>query len=206
MIDFDAIPIRTRIAADLIARLSVLSIEQGGYVRAIEQVPIALEKVDQEPFQHAMHAVVGRSPAILLALDDYGNFEAHGTSQTNWRSQLDVHIYAISTHRRDLLEGREDSDGGASRGLRALTEHIGRLLSGYEPDIEYIEPLMPLRLQGLWADAAMTVWEWRFRLWHTFAAVTEPMPQITSVRMRQIGKVDKDETALVLEQQLESES
>ncbi len=206
MIDFDAVPIRTRIAADIIDRLSVLLTDQGGYMQAIEQAPIALEKVEQEAFQKAMMTLSGRSPAILLVLDDHGNFEAHSTAQTDWRSQIDVLVYALSTHRRDLIEGREDSDGGPARGLRALTEHIGRLLSGYEPDIECVEPLTPVHLRGLWADTAMTVWEWRFRLWYTLTSVTEPVATITNVHMHQVGKVREDETALIIEQRLESDS
>lgn len=187
MIFYDGDPIRTRIARAVIERLAVLSRDSGGYLQAIEQAPIALEKVEQAAFQKAMHDLAGRAPAVVVVVDDELGFEAGGISQREWRRELDVLVYAISTHRRDLVAGREDPDAEsaagaqADPGLRAMVQEIGGLLSGHSLGLEDIGLLRPERLRGLWADAALTVWEWTFRVAYDQTSINAAAEPVTSV-------------------------
>lgn len=162
---YEGQPIRTRIADAVVERLRGLTLEQGGYLKAIEQSPIALEKVDQPSFQNLMSELAGRAPAAIVVLDDEGHFEPGGHAKTQWRRELTLLVYALSTNRAGLIEGREDPGAdSADPGLRGINQDIGALLAGHMLGIDGVQLIEPVGLRGLWADARLTVWEWAFRL------------------------------------------
>lgn len=175
-------PIRTRIAQAVVERLRVLAVKDGGYLQAIEQSPIALTKVDQPSFQNLVTELAGRAPAVIVVLDDENDFDPVGSARTQWRRELGLLVYSLSTNRRGLIEGREDPGPETTDpGLRGINEDIGRLLSGHTLGIDGVQIIEPLALRGLWADARLTVWEWTFRLKYVQRSNRPRQPTITSV-------------------------
>ncbi len=130
-------------------------------VRALPQ-PVRLEgdSVDE----HVLDALQGGSPAICVALGNR-RFESSGSDGRQWLGELDVHVYAVSSHARGMVDGRlagdtvADGDSTKDPGLEVLCEHIFERLAGWPLTAARADELRAVREEFLWVGDDFTVVE-----------------------------------------------
>lgn len=163
-------PLRTLVREGVIARLGRLLISAGGYLSAIIPVGSVVRGTeDVDGISYMFDALNGRAPAIAVAIGDE-TFTPAGMSGYQWRSTLDVRVYAITNNLRSR-EARQAADvvalasNAKDPGIDILLEHLAQLLIGYQiassssPKGQQIFELRPTRQQELVNNNAMALWE-----------------------------------------------
>lgn len=200
----------TRVVEGILARLGVLAISNGGYVRSLKKGAGSLERIpDAVAFQNAVREMAAQAPAVIVALDDIRGFDGN-LKGNRYRAEAEILVYCISDHRTSLTEGRLDLldrdglDQTKDPGLRTLFEDVFKLLAGWIPPGPNSGRLEPIRgtTRAVLPDA--TVWEWRFinKVELGGDITLNPKPPITSANVRN-EVLDRDgDVALTIEEDL----
>jgi hypothetical protein len=111
--------------------------------------------------------VNGRSPVVCVALGDR-RFDSTNTDARQFRGELDVHVYMVSSHARGLLERTRGGDAPATAsnsadpGLEVVGEHVFERLAGFVLRDHRAAELRPEREEFAFVGDAFTVVEQRY--------------------------------------------
>jgi hypothetical protein len=165
-------PMRTLIRDALVAQLAPLlkSATPAKYLRAITTIARPYRgQGDEEGLGMIANALLGRAPAVAIALGRLPT-ERAGSLPTEMKGDLDVVLYVVSEHGRDLEEGRlygdaiATGDDTADPGIWTMLEHVRERVAGQSLGIAGVdEPIHDLEDEALTAANA-TVWEQRYTI------------------------------------------
>lgn len=130
---------RTKLRRSVLDLLAPLGRASGGYLHAIEPWGGVIRGYQDELGIGLMHeALVGRSPAVLVALGDRLPTDKHLGGFAS-RCSVELLVYFYSSSLRGDLEGRVEidavglADNRADPGLDVMLEHVEELLVGQRP-------------------------------------------------------------------------
>jgi hypothetical protein len=170
------LPQRTALRRAIVAHLGTaptghgtpLLKSRGGYVAAIGQAARTIGDAEDLAILMAAFQNTAPSPAIAVALGDQ-RFTAMGIGAgDNWTGELELAVYAVSTHPRSLVEGRlapdvtAAGDATVDPGIETMLEHIRELLCGQELGIATLHEIRPKAEREVATGADVTIWEHSF--------------------------------------------
>lgn len=177
-----ALPQRTLIRNGVITLLSGLLRANGGYLQGVVKFGGVIRSyLDDRGIDQLWHALMGRTPAIAVALGDRSGKPA-GIGGQRGVGELELLIYFHTAHGRDYVTGRLEPDVAAlasdakNPGLDVMMEHAEELLVGQRvgaaavanpvgevnratPSIKQIEFA---REEELRTEGAFTLWVHRY--------------------------------------------
>lgn len=161
-------PQRTIVRDAVIAGLDELRRASGGYLAAVEPLAVPLVFNDGEEAWHFIDVARGRSPIVAVALGarDYG---PHGTGATQWRGELEVLVYIVSSAKRSHVarvagDVASDASDQAEPGLEVIAAHVFERLAGRYFDESTGGILRPQRERLAYFGADYTVIEQTYQL------------------------------------------
>lgn len=168
-------PIRTIVMEGAIAALTPLLKTEGGYLHAVLPYGgVVRSWTDVDGCELLYKTLEGQAPAIAVALGGRDDKPA-GVGGYGMLGELEVLIYHVSDHARDLVSGRQIIDDvGVSSvnedpGLHIIMEHARELLVGQRfgvagvPNAQ-IKQVRPEREDELLTRENLTVWLQTYRL------------------------------------------
>jgi hypothetical protein len=173
--DFDSgleKPQRTLIRAAIADRLGALltSANPPRYVTAIRFLPrIVRGEGDSEGLAMLIEVSRGKAPAIFIALGRRRPLDEM-TDPLELRAELEVAIYLVSAHARDLVDGRLAGDGistvnlTADPGIEVMLEHVEERLQGQLLGIAGTKEMRETDEDEVLTLAEYTIWEQRYRI------------------------------------------
>ncbi len=197
---------RTILREAIARRLQPLLKSNGGYLAAVVELPKQARNVAPDSDDESMlfKFLGGRSPAVGIALGRRSS-ESSGSLATEMRSTIDVHVFIISQHSRDHVDGRLAADAVAiadvtkDPGIEIMLEHVEQLLQGHTPrdaDGSEIATLGEMRATDedeLDTFADITVWEQRYEI--AVERVIKPARAVTQLLLSIQGLHREDGTA-----------
>lgn len=139
-------PYRTKVRRELLTLLAPLAKVNGGFLQALVPLAGTLRSYDNGDGVNQLYtSLLGRAPAIGIACGDRSQQRAT-TAGNRHMSQLEVHLYFVSSHQRSLMARVESDvvsagDGGAlledltvDPGVEATMELAEELLTGQPID------------------------------------------------------------------------
>jgi hypothetical protein len=184
-----AAPVATQIVTSVMARVAPMSVDQGGYVKAIKRAAARLDtRLTETVWQAALDEMRGNAPAIFTTVDAYRNFTGPAGGRTqSWKGDADLFVYCVTDYRGSLTAGRLDPDAlaatepTADQGLWRLIEDVFDRLAGWSPHGNAYR-LNPVGGRFVVIDESITVWEWQFSVGVVLASTPIPAaPAVTSV-------------------------
>lgn len=196
----------------VVARLAPLLVSSGKYLSQIQPIgfvaPAGNRSEINDEERAMLHEIAsGKTPCVLVAVGDK-RYQASGmsTKQDNWSCEIEVHVYAISQHARDLttrLAGDVASAASDTKdpGIWTILEHLEELLIGFQPEdagtIKTIHALRPAAEEELDVADDMSIWRQRYttkleRFLTRSKGVTQALTQIRTEH----DVVDENDTAL----------
>jgi hypothetical protein len=158
------LPQRTAIRNAVIQRLQLLA-RPTLYARAISALAVQLDAGDEIPAE-VVRTLQGNNPAILVALGP-GEALAAGMGGNRTRIELELSVYVVTSHGRDLVVGRlagdvRSADVTQDPGADTMVEHVEELLTGWDPGIPGVEEIRLQRESELSTTLDLTIWEVEF--------------------------------------------
>lgn len=158
-------PIRTMVRNAVVTMLAPLKIGQtGGFLEAVIPIGFSVDRADDHSIDLLWQELRGRSPAIAVATVEM-RFEPGGAPDRS-RGRLSVDLYALSSHRRSVTEGRTDSDAAAiadltaDPGIDVTLELAWQLLFNADLQIgSRANPMTLLRETEIICDDEKTIWQ-----------------------------------------------
>lgn len=133
--------VREAIARRLREELGVASLPlaQGDqYFKDVVELAAPFEVGDPDLEEMLKEAAAGRSPIAAVALGGR-TFEASNSDERQWRGNLSVYVYVVSSHRGGLLTRMRGGDHASTTdqtvdpGIETALEHVFERLAGYVP-------------------------------------------------------------------------
>jgi hypothetical protein len=163
---------RTRVREAVIARIADLrrTAASPRYLTAIKALPQPYRgEGDVDGLDMLLAAFNGQAPAVGIALGRK-TYDEGGLEATAARGEIEVCVYCVSQHQRDLVDGRLAADVNATAnltldpGIETILEHVEERLAGQELGLSDVGVLRPSRedIVGVFAD--ITIAELRFTL------------------------------------------
>lgn len=160
-----AAPQRTLLRNAVITKLGPLLKSNGLYLTAISPIARMYKGGgDEEGLVLIQRALQGRAPAILVALGK-ATHRAAGMSNDVGQAEVELGVYVVSLHSRDMETGRLTTDvvGAADvtadPGIETMLEHVQQLLEDQDLGVDTIyEPLIQTE-DEVWTGADFTIWE-----------------------------------------------
>lgn len=136
---------------------------QDKFVVAVRALATPIKFGDTDLEDHLATVLQAGTPAICVALGDR-RFDATSTDARRWQGELDVHVYAVSTHARGLVErlagdNVADTNDAADPGLEVLLEHIFERLAGWPLTAQRATELRPTKEEFVYVGEDYTVAE-----------------------------------------------
>ncbi|HWU91603.1 MAG TPA: hypothetical protein VN253_30255 [Kofleriaceae bacterium] len=186
---------RTAIRDALITRLSPLlrTSTPALYLRAIKTLARPVRGHDDAEAIQALipHALLGQAPAIGIALGR-ATFDGAGSLPTENRGELDLALYVISQHHRDVTEGRlygdpiAAGDVTADPGIWTMLEHARELVAGQDMGVDGVAEPRLVSEDEIITAADATVWEQRYTVGLT--TVLNPSRGVTQLLLEIEGQ------------------
>jgi hypothetical protein len=170
-----ALPQRTAIRNAVIARLQLLA-RPTLYARSIEA--LSTRMVGDEIREDMVQALQGSHPAILVGIGR-GDATAAGMGANRARLNVEVGVYVVTGHGRDMVLGRLAGDVRATDvtqdpGIDTMIEHVEELLTGWYPDVPGVEELRLQTESELYSAPDFSIWEVLFSVRCDRTAGTHP--------------------------------
>jgi hypothetical protein len=160
-----ASPQRTLLRNGVITKLGPLLKANGLYLTAIEPIARMYKGAgDEEGLGLIQRALQGRAPAILVALGKATD-HASGMSDDVGRAEVDLGVYVVSLHSRDMETGRLTTDvvGAADvtadPGIETMLEHVHQLLEKQDLGVATIYEPRRKSEDEVFTGADFTIWE-----------------------------------------------
>jgi len=166
---------RTLIANAMIAKLAPLKIlalggSTAGFLEQVLTIPFTIDgKHDEYGIDLMWQELAGKSPAVAIAPAGMTLTQAGGPGRS--RGELAIDVYVISTHGRDVTEGRATSDAiaaaddSADPGIFATLELVWALL--FDLDLGVGSHVQQLKLHSedeLITDEEKTIWVQKWKV------------------------------------------
>lgn len=148
--------------------LSTLGGAANGFLELIATVGFTIDgKHDDYGLDLLMEQISAKAPSIAISPGAMVLAQAGGPGKS--RGDLTIDLYFVSTHNRDLTEGRITSDAAtaiadtADPGIFATVELAWALLFDVDLGVDHVQQLKLHREEELISDAQKTIWkqEWR---------------------------------------------
>ena len=157
-------PQRTLVREQIVTALADLrfAAAEPKYLRAIKHLPATLIGEGAEDF--LKRAVNGQMPAVAIAIGER-KFNSGGNDNLEWAGAASVHIYIVTAHQRDVVDGRTVADvvaladDTADPGLDVIAEHVFERLAGLPLTDANGGCLRPVSEEPLFVDLDRTVFE-----------------------------------------------
>jgi len=147
-----------------------------GFLAAIVKLDIPLENYDEEGIVPLLQSLMGRAPAIAIALGDDENKPA-GVGGRQWTSFVDVHLYFFNNTMRSIVSRVEAdvvsvgddeldppvaADLKADPGIEVAMQCAEELLIGEQPDTAtvhgVIKKLVKKRARPVQSNNRLSIW------------------------------------------------
>lgn len=161
---------RTLIRNAVITRLAWKHRSVGGYLTAIKALPGFIEgRGDEAGLAALANSLLGKAPALAVALGRK-TYEAADLEAFTQRGELELRVYALSEHSKDLVVGRlaadaiSDADDTADPGIETILEHVEEALLGQELGIDGTSELRATDEDELATFDNLSIWVQTYRL------------------------------------------
>lgn len=163
-------PQRTLIRRAIIQKLAPLlrSANPPRYLLGIKMLPRVLRgESDAEGKEMLIAAFNNVAPAVGVALGRKRH-KSSGTDGVESRGELEIAVYAVSAHSRDIVIGRLESDTVAEGnlesdpGIEVMLEHIEERLLGQSLGLDTVSELRPTEEDEVLTLKEFSVWELKF--------------------------------------------
>lgn len=130
-----AAPQRTLLVSGTVTLLAGLKRPAGYLASVTEWGGVIRSYADDEGIDQLFEALLGQTPAVAISLGDRVN-KAAGIGGYKSTSELELLVYFLNTHSRNLYGGRQAADVVAAAantndpGLHVMLEHVEELLVG----------------------------------------------------------------------------
>jgi hypothetical protein len=154
------IPQRTAIRNAVVTRLQLLA-RPTLYARTVAWLPVRLNSEEVAP--EVIQVLQGNNPALLVALGR-GDALAAGMGANRARIEIEVAVYVVTSHGRDMVLGRLSGDVRSADitqdpGADTMVEHVEELLTGWDMGIPGVEELRLQSENEVATSPDLTVWE-----------------------------------------------
>lgn len=170
-------PQRKLIVDKMIAALSPLLVptlpggSAIGFLEAIIPISYRVDRTDDDyAIDVLLRDLAGRSPAVAIAPLDLVSKQAGGPGRAI--AELEIEVYVVSSHERDLTEGRAASDAIAAAditadpGIWAVLELVWMYLFDIKMGIATVHELKLEREAEIICNETLTIWkmEWSIQV------------------------------------------
>lgn len=178
----------------------VTNAPEPGFLASIVKLDIPLENYDDEGLVPLLQGILGRTPAIAVAIGDDENKPA-GIGGKQWTSYVDVHLYFFNNTMRSIvsrIEADVVSTGdteldpplaasvAADPGIDVAMQCAEELLIGEQPDTStvhgVIKKLVKKRTRAVQSNNRLTIWTQQY-----LVEVTRTINKNRNVVQRLVG-------------------